>query len=187
MTTVTGIAMPTPTIPVTVSILFIIATRFEGPKVTTVTGMATPTPTIPVTVDTFQIARRFEGPKVTTVTGMAMPTPTIPVTVDTFHVARGSRGPKVTTVTGMASTQPPPPQKKEVTKKKKNQKIKLHPIVICEYKATVPNVEQGSIIFWICPCLPHIFSENVGQLATANSSTCCTRGPAHKQFWRFTP
>ena len=74
MTTVTGMATPTPTIPVTVD-TFQIARRFEGPKVTTVTGMATPTPTIPVTVDTFHIARGPKGPKVTTVTGMASTQP----------------------------------------------------------------------------------------------------------------
>ena len=74
MTTVTGIATPTPTIPVTVD-TFQIARRFEGPKVTTVTGMATPTPTIPVTVDTFHIAKGSKGPKVTTVTGMASTQP----------------------------------------------------------------------------------------------------------------
>ena len=40
---------------------FIIARRFEGPKVTTVTGMATPTPTIPVTVDTFHNCKKIRG------------------------------------------------------------------------------------------------------------------------------
>ena len=77
MTTVTGMATPTPTIPVTVD-TFQIARRFEGPKVTTVTGMAMPTPTIPVTVNTFHIARGSRGPKVTTVTGMASTQPTPP-------------------------------------------------------------------------------------------------------------
>ena len=62
MTTVTGMATPTPTIPVTVElILFIIARRFEGPKVTTVTGIATPTPTIPVTVSTFHKGSGCQG------------------------------------------------------------------------------------------------------------------------------
>ena len=57
MTTVTGMATPTPTI------LFIIARRFEGPKVTTVTGIATPTPTIPVTVSTFHNCKKIRGSK----------------------------------------------------------------------------------------------------------------------------
>ena len=53
MTTVTGMATPTPTVPVTV----------EGPKVTTVTGIATPTPTIPVTVSTFHKCNKIRGSK----------------------------------------------------------------------------------------------------------------------------
>ena len=60
MTTVTGMAMPTPTIPVTVD-TFHIARGSRGPKVTTVTGMATPTPTVPVTVDTFHNCKKIRG------------------------------------------------------------------------------------------------------------------------------
>ena len=62
MMTVTGMATPTPTIPVTVG-TFQIATRFKGPEVTTVTGMATPTPTVLVTVDTFHNCKKIRGSK----------------------------------------------------------------------------------------------------------------------------
>ena len=55
--TVTGMATPTP------AILFIIARRFEGPKVMTVTGMATPTPAIQVTVSTFHNCKKIRGSK----------------------------------------------------------------------------------------------------------------------------
>ena len=46
MTTVTGMATPTPTIPVTVD-TFHIARGSKGPKVTTVTGMASTQPPLP--------------------------------------------------------------------------------------------------------------------------------------------
>ena len=55
MMTITGMATPTP------AILFIIARRFEGPKVMTVTGMATPTPAIQVTVSTFHNCNKIQG------------------------------------------------------------------------------------------------------------------------------
>ena len=55
MMPVTGMATPTP------AILFIIARRFEGPKVMTVTGIAMPTPTIPLIVRAFHNCNKIQG------------------------------------------------------------------------------------------------------------------------------
>ena len=80
--------------------LFIIARRFEGPKVMTVTGMATPTPAIQVTVSIFHNCNKIQGSRSDDSyrDGDAdphdTPTPTVPVTVDTFHNCKKIRGSK---------------------------------------------------------------------------------------------
>ena len=93
MTTVTGIATPTHTIPVTVS-TFHNCKKIRGSKSNDSYRDGDADPHDPCDCWLFIIARRFEGPKVTTVTGIATPTPTIPVTVSTFYNCKKIRGSK---------------------------------------------------------------------------------------------
>ena len=60
MTTVTGMATPTPTIPVTVD-TFHNCKKIQGSQ--SDDRIATPTPTIPVTVSTFHNCKKIRGSK----------------------------------------------------------------------------------------------------------------------------
>ena len=92
MTTVTGMATPTPTVPVTVD-TFHNCNKIRGSKSDDSYKDGDADPHDPCDCSCFSyLQERLEGPKVTTVTGMATPTPTIPVTVDTFHNCKKIRG-----------------------------------------------------------------------------------------------